>query len=217
MERTAGKQSLDEEMRAEEEARDPASRIFCRTQVPSFAAISRLRSDPIVLDDSENEDAFSTMGPMLDVDAKEEPAEDEPRRQTPQPLGSRGAEIVIVDDDSDGGGGGGGFPPIVGGEDVKPEPEYITVRLKDSARYQRETIVRIYHNETLREMMQTYARGVGRSPEVLRFITFDGQRIQNEDTIESVSYNLRFSIICKLPSCNDTVANTMALKCEARA
>ncbi|KAI4601307.1 hypothetical protein KJ359_012497 [Pestalotiopsis sp. 9143b] len=186
VERAAGKQSLDEEIRAEEEAREPASRIFCRTQIPSFAAFSHARSNAIVLDDSENEDAFSTMGPLGNMDAKTEPADDELGRETPTPLGSRGAEIVI-DDDSDGGGGGGGnFPPVAGDEDVKPEPEYITVRLKDSARYQRETTVRIYYGETLRDMMETYARGVGSKPEVLRFITFDGQRIQYEDTIESL-------------------------------
>ncbi|KAK6194305.1 Cytoplasmic tRNA 2-thiolation protein 2 [Pestalotiopsis sp. IQ-011] len=110
-----------------------------------------------------------------DDDAADEPAAEGPRRKRARrcsrtPVTVR--PVIVIDDSED--------------EDIKAEFEYITVRLKYSARRQHETTVRVYHNETLRETMETFARGLGKNVDLLRFITFDGQRIQKSDTIKSL-------------------------------
>ncbi|KAI1862689.1 uncharacterized protein JN550_010026 [Neoarthrinium moseri] len=64
----------------------------------------------------------------------------------------------------------------------KDRPNYINLKFKESARYQRETMVRVERTAAIGGTLEEYARQVGKHLDVLRFITYDGQRIGSDDS-----------------------------------
>ncbi|KAK9799105.1 putative Ubiquitin-like domain-containing protein [Seiridium cardinale] len=76
--------------------------------------------------------------------------------------------------------------PPAGLADPDLDDEFITLRLKESARYQRETEVQVRRTEQLRHMMDAYAARLESTREQLRFIMHDGHRINSDETAEDL-------------------------------
>lgn len=66
--------------------------------------------------------------------------------------------------------------------------KYVNLKLKEGARYQSETNMRVGCNTPLGYMMKVYAKLIGKPPEGLRFITWDGHWISEDDTATEVSF-----------------------------
>ncbi|KAI0127480.1 hypothetical protein BJ170DRAFT_722681 [Xylariales sp. AK1849] len=66
------------------------------------------------------------------------------------------------------------------------KPEYIRIKLKESARYQKETTMKIRRTDTFKVFMENFASALKKDVTNLRFVTFDGQRIVDDDTPESL-------------------------------
>ncbi|KAK6818904.1 ubiquitin-like modifier [Apiospora arundinis] len=75
-------------------------------------------------------------------------------------------------------------------KDDDNESEVITIKIKDSSRYQRETSWTVKRTDSLWTHLKNYARSIHLNydpfPGPLRFITFDGTRINEGDTPESL-------------------------------
>ncbi|KAK8104653.1 uncharacterized protein PG998_011686 [Apiospora kogelbergensis] len=75
------------------------------------------------------------------------------------------------------------------GQDDKDE-EIITIKIKDSARYQRETSWTVKKSDLLWTHLQNYARSINLNydpfPGPLRFVTYDGEQINKHHTPESL-------------------------------
>jgi hypothetical protein len=70
---------------------------------------------------------------------------------------------------------------------------FIEVKIRESARYQRETAQRVRRTDILEILMYNTAKFLGKSPEMLRFITWNGQIIMKDHTPKMVGGDLFFS------------------------
>lgn len=88
----------------------------------------------------------------------------------------------------------------------KPKPEFITLRLRESKHVHRETAVCVERRTPLGGMMKDYTAKMGRIPDEIRFIAYDGSRLVEDNTVESVSYKaLPYSLLdIKKDLCADT-------------
>ncbi|ETS83033.1 hypothetical protein PFICI_04909 [Pestalotiopsis fici W106-1] len=66
--------------------------------------------------------------------------------------------------------------------EVQQQNEIIKLQVKQSARYQRTSLVKIRRTSPLGAMMEFFAAQAGRHVDRLRFVTFDGQRMHKDQT-----------------------------------
>ncbi|KAL5330738.1 hypothetical protein ACEPPN_000259 [Leptodophora sp. 'Broadleaf-Isolate-01'] len=81
--------------------------------------------------------------------------------------------------------GGATDEDVEGGGEANPEPQKISITVKDSRG--EEVEFKCKSTTVLKKLMDAFCRQQGRKPDTLRFFTPDGKRVNNTDTPESLN------------------------------